>query len=228
MIDIKQVHKSFGNREILKGIYLHVPTDSVTVILGPFGSGKTTFLWTLDFLEKADAGTMQLNDISVDLHKASNKEILNVRRNTSMVFQSYYLFSNKTVIVNIMEGLVTVKKMKKSEARQIAQRFLKEVGMEGYDDYYPVQLSGGQQQCIGITRALAMDPEHKGKGYAREVLAEAEDLLRNVYKTPAVTLGTAVEHSWLTKMYESFGFKEYKRVQLPGKVHTTIFFKKTL
>ena len=71
-------------------------------------------------------------------------------------------------------------------------------------------------------------PEHKGQGYAREVLAEAEDLLRNVYKTPAVTLGTAAEHPWLAKMYESFGFKEYKRVQLPGKVHTTIFFKKTL
>ena len=71
-------------------------------------------------------------------------------------------------------------------------------------------------------------PEHKGKGYAREVLAEAEDLLRNVYKTPAVTLGTAAEHPWLTKMYEGFGFREYKRVQLPGKVHTTIFFKKTL
>ena len=159
MIDIKQVHKSFGNREILRGIDLHVPTGSVTVILGPSGSGKTTFLRTLNFLEKADAGTMQLNDISVDLHKASNKEILNVRRNTSMVFQSYNLFSNKTVIENIMEGLVTVKKMKKSEAREIAQRFLKEVGMEGYDDYYPVQLSGGQQQRIGIARALAMDPE---------------------------------------------------------------------
>ena len=159
MIDIKQVHKSFGNREILKGIDLHVPRGSVTVILGPSGSGKTTFLRTLNFLEKADAGTMQLNDISVDLHKASNKEILNVRRNTSMVFQSYNLFSNKTVIENIMEGLVTVKKMKKSQARDIAQRFLKEVGMEGYDDYYPVQLSGGQQQRIGIARALAMDPE---------------------------------------------------------------------
>lgn len=138
MIDIKQVHKSFGNREILKGIDLHVPTGSVTVILGPSGSGKTTFLRTLNFLEKANAGTMQLNDISVDLHKASNKEILNARRNTSMVFQSYNLFSNKTVIENIMEGLVTVKKMKKSQAREIAQRFLKEVDMEDYDDYYPV------------------------------------------------------------------------------------------
>lgn len=70
------------------------------------------------------------------------------------------------------------------------------------------------------------DPEHKGKGYAREVLAEAEDLLRNVYKTPAVTLGTAAEHLWLAKMYEGFAFKEYKRKQLLGKVHITIFFKK--
>ena len=69
-------------------------------------------------------------------------------------------------------------------------------------------------------------PEHKGKGYAREVLAEAEDLLRNVYKTPAVTLGTAAEHLWLAKMHEGFAFKEYKRKQLPGKVHITIFFKK--
>ena len=98
MIDIKQVHKSFGNREILKGIDLHVPTGSVTVILGPSGSGKTTFLRTLTSWKRPDAGTMQLNDNSVDLHKASNKEILNVCRNTSMVFQSYNLFSNKTVI----------------------------------------------------------------------------------------------------------------------------------
>ena len=159
MINIKNVHKSFGNREILKGIDLTVSTGSVTAILGPSGSGKTTFLRTLNFLEKADQGTMELNDIKVDLKTASNKEILNVRRNTSMVFQSYNLFSNKTVIENIMEGLVTVKKMNKSAAREIAQKFLKEVGMEGFDDYYPVQLSGGQQQRIGIARALAMDPQ---------------------------------------------------------------------
>ena len=159
MINIKNVHKSFGNREILKGIDLTVSTGSVTAILGPSGSGKTTFLRTLNFLEKADQGTMELNDIKVDLKTASNKEILNVRRNTSMVFQSYNLFSNKTVIENIMEGLVTVKKMNKSAAREIAQKFLKEVGMEGFDDYYPVQLSGGQQQRVAIARALAMQPK---------------------------------------------------------------------
>ena len=193
MIDIKQVHKSFGNREILKGIDLHVPTGSVTVILGPSGSGKTTFLRTLNFLEKADAGTMQLNDISVDLHKASNKEILNVRRNTSMVFQSYNLFSNKTVIENIMEGLVTVKKIKKAQAREIAQRFLKEVGMEGYDDYYPVQLSGGQQQRIGIARALAMDPEvilfdEPTSALDPELVGEVLAVIRKIAKELKVTM----------------------------------------
>ena len=112
MIDIKQVPQILREPWNFKG---HRPTCTNGVCNGypwPSGSGKTTFLRTLNFLEKADAGTMQLNDISVDLHKASNKEILNVRRNTSMVFQSYNLFSNKTVIENIMEGLVTVKKMK--------------------------------------------------------------------------------------------------------------------
>ena len=186
------LHKA-SNKEILKGIDLHVPTGSVTVILGPSGSGKTTFLRTLNFLEKADAGTMQLNDISVDLHKASNKEILNVRRNTSMVFQSYNLFSNKTVIENIMEGLVTVKKMKKAEARDIAQRFLKEVGMEGYDDYYPVQLSGGQQQRIGIARALAMDPEvilfdEPTSALDPELVGEVLAVIRKIAKELEVTM----------------------------------------
>ena len=110
MIEIQNVRKSFGDREILKGIDMTVPTGSVTVILGPSGSGKTTFLRTLNFLEKADAGQMTLNDITVDLHKASKKEILNIRRHTSMVFQMYNLFSNMTALENVMEGLVTVKR----------------------------------------------------------------------------------------------------------------------
>lgn len=159
MIEIENVRKSFGANEILKGISLEVPTGSVTAILGPFGSGKTTFLRTLNFLEQADSGHMTLNDISVDLHHASKKEIINVRRHTSMVFQMYNLFSNMTALENVMEGLVTVKKQKKSEAREKARKYLKEVGMGSFEDYYPVQLSGGQQQRVGIARALAMDPE---------------------------------------------------------------------
>jgi len=159
MIKIENVKKSFGNREVLKDISMEIPTGTVTVILGPSGSGKTTFLRTLNFLGKADAGRLVLNDLAVDLHAASKKEIIDVRRHTAMVFQMYNLFSNMTALENVMEGLVTIKKKKKSEARDIARAYLKEVGMDGFEAYYPVQLSGGQQQRVGIARALAMDPQ---------------------------------------------------------------------
>lgn len=159
MIRIENVHKKFGSREVLAGVSLDIEPGSVTAILGPSGSGKTTFLRTLNFLGRADAGTLVFDDGAVDLHHATKKEILAVRRRTAMVFQSYNLFSNMTAIENVMEGPVTVKKMKKAEARQKAEALLARVGMADYADYYPQQLSGGQQQRVGIARALAMDPE---------------------------------------------------------------------
>lgn len=159
MIRIQNVHKSFGGKDVLKGVSLTIPTGTVTAILGPSGSGKTTFLRTLNFLGKADAGTMTLGNTTVDLHNASKKEILAIRRRTAMVFQSYNLFSNMTAIENVMEGLVSVKKVKKSKAREKAEKLLQEVGMAGYENYFPSELSGGQQQRVGIARALAMDPE---------------------------------------------------------------------
>lgn len=159
MIKIENVRKSFGGKEVLKNISMTVPTGTVTVILGPSGSGKTTFLRTLNFLGRADSGTITFNDNSVDLHNASPKEIIQVRRSTAMVFQMYNLFSNMTALGNVMEGLVTIRKKKKREARDIARKCLYEVGMETYSDYYPVQLSGGQQQRVGIARALAMNPQ---------------------------------------------------------------------
>lgn len=159
MITIKGVVKSFGTREILKGIDVIVPTGSVTVILGPSGSGKTTFLRTLNFLETADAGTMVLGDTIVNLKEATAKEKLAVRRRTSMVFQLYNLFSHMTALENVMEGLRTVRRLSKKEAKEKALQCLEEVGMKGYENHYPIQLSGGQQQRVGIARALAMDPE---------------------------------------------------------------------
>lgn len=159
MITIKGVVKSFGTREILKGIDVTVPTGSVTVILGPSGSGKTTFLRTLNFLETADAGTMVLGDTIVNLKEATSKEKLAVRRRTSMVFQLYNLFSHMTALENVMEGLRTVRRLSKKEAKEKALQCLDEVGMKGYENHYPIQLSGGQQQRVGIARALAMDPE---------------------------------------------------------------------
>lgn len=160
MIRVEHVEKRFGNRKVLRDVSMTVPTGSVTVILGPSGSGKTTFLRTLNFLGKADGGILTLEEGKpISMAEAGTKEILEVRRSTAMVFQLYNLFSHMTVLENVMEGLITVKKKSRKEARPWALACLKEVNMEAYQDYYPVQLSGGQQQRVGIARALAMNPK---------------------------------------------------------------------
>lgn len=158
LIELKNIRKSFDGKEILKGIDLKVDKGDVLVIVGPSGSGKTTLLRCINFLEKPDAGTVSNDGFTVDSKKASRKDILTLRRKTAMVFQHYNLFKNKTVLENVMEGLVIAKKIKKGEARKISLELLKKVGLEEKTDAYPAQLSGGQQQRVGIARALALNP----------------------------------------------------------------------
>ncbi len=159
MIKVENVHKSFGNTEVLKGVNINVPTGSVTVILGPSGSGKTTFLRAINFLEPADKGTMYIDDLALNMASASKKEILEIRRNTAMVFQNYNLFMNMTALENVKEGLVSVQKMARYEALIKAEYYLEKVGMINRENFYPMQLSGVQQQRIGIARALALNPK---------------------------------------------------------------------
>jgi L-cystine transport system ATP-binding protein len=136
-----------------------VKTGEVVVILGPSGSGKTTLLRSINFLENADKGTITIGNTTVDAHKATKKEILEVRRKTAMVFQLYNLFKNKTALQNVSEGLITVQKMKKDEAEVKAKEFLDKVGLSEKYNSYASQLSGGQQQRVAIARALALNPE---------------------------------------------------------------------
>lgn len=159
MIKLENVKKAFGENKVLNGVDISVETGEVVVILGPSGSGKTTFLRCINYLESADCGTLTLKEKSYDLKNASKHDILEVRRNTAMVFQNYNLFNNKTALGNITEALVTVKKMDKKEALKIAQENLEKVGLAEKADFYPSQLSGGQQQRIGIARAIALNPE---------------------------------------------------------------------
>ena len=159
MLEVKNVHKAFGHNEVLKGVDIKVDKGDIIVILGPSGSGKTTFLRCLNFLEKADQGTMDFDDIHTELKSASKSVITKVRRKTAFVFQNYNLFQNKTAIQNVMEGLTVARKVPKEEARQIAQQALDKVGLEDRYDYYPSQLSGGQQQRVGIARAVAVNPD---------------------------------------------------------------------
>lgn len=159
MLKLTNVHKSFGKTEVLKGISLNVEKGSVTAIIGPSGAGKTTLLRCINFLEKADTGLLDFDDIHIDLEKVSKKTMLEIRRKTAFVFQNYNLFANMTALENVMEGLVTARKVPKAEAKERAIKALEKVGLKDRTDFYPSSLSGGQQQRVGIARALAVNPE---------------------------------------------------------------------
>ncbi len=159
MLKVTNVHKAFGKNEILKGVDLTVNKGDVVVILGSSGSGKTTFLRTLAFLENADKGELEFDEIRTGLSHANKKTVLEVRRKSGFVYQNYNLFNNKTALENVMEGLVVARKIPKDEARQIAEEALEKVGLLDRKDFYPSQLSGGQQQRVGIARAVATKPE---------------------------------------------------------------------
>ena len=159
MLKLTNVHKSFGKTEVLKGISLNVEKGSVIAIIGPSGAGKTTLLRCINFLEKADTGLLDFDDIHIDLEKVSKKTMLEIRRKTAFVFQNYNLFANMTALENVMEGLVTTRKIPKVEAKDRAIKALEKVGLKDRADFYPSSLSGGQQQRVGIARALAVNPE---------------------------------------------------------------------
>lgn len=159
MIRVRGLKKSFGRHPVLRGIDLEVQKGEVIVILGPSGSGKTTFLRCLNFLEHADDGEVAIGDINVRCRHATKKDILQLRRNTAMVFQLYNLFQNLTALENVMEGLVTARKVPWAQAEQIGRNFLVKVGLADKVNSYPNQLSGGQQQRVGIARAIAVNPE---------------------------------------------------------------------
>ena len=159
MLDIRGVRKSFDGHVVLDGIDLDVNRGDVTAILGPSGSGKTTFLRCLNFLERADSGTLVFDGESFDLHAAKKAEIARVRKKTAFVFQNYNLFLNKTALQNVTLGLTSGAGMRKDEAAERAVKALEKVGMADKLKSYPSQLSGGQQQRVAIARALAMEPD---------------------------------------------------------------------
>ena len=159
MIEVKGIYKAFGKNEVLKGVDVQVEKGEVVVILGPSGSGKTTLLRCINFLEKADSGEITIGETNVKFKHATKKDILSIRRKTAMVFQTYNLFNNKTVLENVKEGLITARKVPKKEAEEISRKMLDKVGLTDKYDAYPSQISGGQQQRVGIARALALNPE---------------------------------------------------------------------
>ena len=156
MIDVKNLHKSFGNHEVLKGVNEHIEKGEKVVVIGPSGSGKSTFLRCLNLLEEPTGGEIIFEGQNIT---AKDTDINLVRRRMGMVFQQVNLFPHLTVRENIKLAPVKLKVMTDEEADKRALELLARVGLPDKADSYPAQLSGGQQQRIAIARALAMNPD---------------------------------------------------------------------
>ena len=159
IIILEDIYKSFGSNKVLNGISLSVNRSEVLALIGPSGAGKTTLLRCINLLEKPESGFVTVNQCKVNCSSMKKKEVFSLRKHSTMVFQNYNLFRNKTVIENVMEGLVVVQKKSQAEAEEIAKVELEKVGMLSKRDSYPSQLSGGQQQRGGIARALALQTD---------------------------------------------------------------------
>lgn len=159
MLEVKGLKKNYGSLKVLKGIDLKAEKGEVISIIGPSGTGKSTFLRCINFLERASEGSIAIDNINFELNHIKKKDIRLVRSKTAMVFQNYNLFKNKTALQNIMEPMTQVQGMKYADAEIEAMRILRMVGLEDKKDSYPAHLSGGQQQRIGIGRAVAVKPD---------------------------------------------------------------------
>ncbi|MGH8779354.1 amino acid ABC transporter ATP-binding protein [Paraburkholderia sp.] len=162
MIRLSSIDKYFGEHRVLSAVDLALEPGNVTALIGPSGSGKSTLLRCVNLLEIPEAGTLELGDQRLEFsrtEKPSRDAVLAVRRRTGMVFQNFQLFPHRTVIENVMEGLLTVQKWDRERARVRAHELLTKVGIAHKADAWPVTLSGGQQQRVAIARALAPSPE---------------------------------------------------------------------
>ena len=183
MIDIENLHKSFGDVHVLKGIDLNIKEKEVVAIIGPSGSGKSTLLRCMNYLEEPTQGNVSVDGILLDGEANINK----VREEVGMVFQRFNLFPHMTVLQNIMLAPMKVRHVPKEKAEKRAQKLLARVGLEDKADSFPSQLSGGQQQRVAIARALAMRPkimlfDEPTSALDPEMVGEVLDVMRSLAK----------------------------------------------
>ena len=161
IVNVQNLHKRFGNLEVLKGINLRVAPREVVCLIGRSGSGKSTLLRCINFLEEPNQGVITVAGISVpagERTSAHRQQIIELRERTGMVFQSFNLFPHKTVLENLIEAPMIVKRMSREQVEPIAEQLLAKVGLSEKRDVYPSKLSGGQQQRVAIARALVNKP----------------------------------------------------------------------
>ena len=235
MLEIKNVYKSFGDNEILKGIDFKVEKGEVVVLVGASGSGKTTLLRCMSFLEKADKGTIIFDDFQGDMANMSKKDIHDLRMKLGFVFQDFNLFKNMTAVANVMEGLVTARKMNKAEAKEIAMEMLSKVGMAERANYYPGELSGGQQQRVAIARAIAPSPkvilfDEPTSALDPELKVEVLDVIRNLAKEGTTMVVVTHEMNFAREVASRIVFTEKGKILeegTPEKMFTSPEYART-
>lgn len=213
MIKVKNLHKKFGDLQVLKGIDLSVKKGEVVVIIGPSGSGKSTLLRCLNYLEKPEKGIIQIDHILVDAQKVHKQDINTLRKATAMVFQNYHLFKNKTALENITEALMVVKNIKKEQANKIGEKLLHQVGLLEKKNNYPSTLSGGQQQRVSIARAMALNPkvmlfDEPTSALDPELVGEVLSVIRNLAKAHMTMLIVTHEMSFAKEVADRIIFMD--------------------
>ncbi|TDW65672.1 amino acid ABC transporter ATP-binding protein [Kribbella pratensis] len=228
MIDVKGVHKSFGDLEVLKGIDLDVPAGAVTVILGPSGSGKSTLLRSINHLEKVDRGLVRIDGELIGykrrgnkLHELREREILRQRSQVGFVFQTFNLFGHLTVLQNVVEAPVSAQGRKRSEVEPYARELLERVGVGDKADVYPRQLSGGQQQRVAIARALALKPkvllfDEPTSALDPELVGEVLDVIKELARDGATMVVVTHEIGFAREIADTVVFIDGGRIVESG------------
>ncbi|MBQ0068042.1 MAG: amino acid ABC transporter ATP-binding protein [Phascolarctobacterium sp.] len=183
MIKIENLHKSFGQLEVLKGVNLTVSEGEVVVIIGPSGSGKSTLLRCINFLEEPTGGSITINGEKIT--NSQHPKINEIRREVGMVFQKFNLFPHMTVLQNLMLAPMKVRGINEEEAKETALKYLSKVGLAEKANVYPENLSGGQQQRVAIARALCMKPmallfDEPTSALDPEMINEVLDVMKNL------------------------------------------------
>lgn len=220
-IQIDGLVKRFGKNTVLNGIDLCLQPGERVAIIGPSGTGKSTLLRCLNFLDRPEEGQITLGDLSVNAAKASKADILALRQRTGFVFQNYALFANMTARQNIMEGLTTVRKWAKGKAQARADEILNQIGLGDRGDSYPSALSGGQQQRVGIGRAMALDADlllfdEPTSALDPEWVGEVLDLIRRIADGRQTMLIVTHEMQFAREIADRIVFMEGGRIVEQG------------
>ena len=234
LVRAEQVHKSFGTLDVLKGIDLEVARGEVVCLLGASGSGKSTFLRCINHLETVSQGRIWFGDEVIGYHQVedrlyelNDKAAARQRSRIGMVFQRFNLFPHRTVLENIIEGPLLVKKEKPSEAKKYALQLLERVGLTGRDSSYPKQLSGGQQQRVAIARALAMRPDlmlfdEPTSALDPELVGEVLDVMKDLASSGLTMVVVTHEIGFAREVADRVAFVHDGRIVEIGPPHEVL------